>query len=441
MGSLTFRFKKPINYAYAPGLTKAGKDGGEGNPGADGNAVYFIDYELNNSYIIELTQQKLENNYMLSGESELISDKRGYHTGDIIISNQGNCYRIVKGTDSYYTYGIEYLGRISGKDVNEAPKFVTEVLVYEFRTQDYPNEQQGFMPSNRQFLVRDEDNPDIISVDPNYTAESDVYDSDEAFKLNGVWYKFVVVTDSSFGEDTIFTVELALNNKKTYQADSVSNPPGGENDVQDPTDLPLYQIMKFNKNMEFKAASICEDEELLISDVAEYGDIRPVYISDMSLDKMHLFNNDIKSPVFRPDENTYCSRDGATELGLVTENEAQLMMRTRTMPVADSRWKYAVYSTFLPEDYMSTNEEMINWRGGESAFFSSCSPDLVIKLMRKFLDNESTIRVIVNNDRTGEITVFDNVRIRKIEIRDTEPEPEEPEPAEPRNPEVMYERV
>jgi hypothetical protein len=90
---------------------------------------------------------------------------------------------------------------------------------------------------------------------------------------------------------------------------------------------------------------------------------------------------------------------------------------------------------------MSTNEEMINWRGGESAFFSSCSPDLVIKLMRKFLDNESTIRVIANNDRTGEITVFDNVRIRKIEIRDAELEPEEPEPEEPRNPEVMYERV
>ena len=427
MGSLTFRFKKPINYAYAPGLTKAGIDGTEGNPGADGNAVYFIDYELNNSYIIELTQQKLENNYMLSGESELISDKRGYHTGDIIISNQGNCYRIVKGTDSYYTYGIEYMGRVSGKDIDEAPKAVSEVRVYEFKTQDYPSTQSGFMPSNRQFIIHDSENQDIIKVNPDYTVESDVHDLDNAFKLNGLWYKFIVVTDSSFGEDVDFTVELELNNKKTYQGDSVSNPPGSDNSMLDPTDQPLYQILKFNKNMEFKAPSICEDEVIPEEDIAEYGDIKPVYISDMSLDKMHLFNNDIKSPVFRLDNDVYCSRDGVTELGLVGEGEDQIMMKTRTMPVADSRWKYAIYSTFLPDDYMRANEDIINWRGGESAYFSSCTDELVIKLMRGFLDNESTIRVIAHNSRTEEIKVFDNIKIRKIEIRDPEPELD-PEP-------------
>ena len=430
MGSLTFRFKKPINYAYAPGLTKAGIDGGEGNPGADGNAVYFIDYELNNSYIIELTQQKLENNYMLSGESELISDKRGYHTGDIIISNQGNCYRIVKGTDSYYTYGIEYLGRISGKDTDDIPKTVTEVRVYEFRTQDYPSAQMGFMPSNRQFLVRDTENPHVISVDPNYTVEADVHDLDNAFMLNGVWYKFVVVTDASFGGDVEFTVELPLKNRKTYQADSVSNPPGGENDVLDPTDQPLYQIMKFNKNMEFKAPSVTEDEEIPVDEIAEYGDVKPAYISDMSLDKMHLFNNDIKSPVFRTEEETYCSRDGVTELGLVQDSEAQVLMRSRTIPVEESKWKYAIYSTFFPDDYMRAQEDIINWRGGESAYFSSCTDELVVKLMRNFLDNESTIRVVAHNNMTEEIKVFDNVRVSKIEIRDPEPEPEDPEEPE-----------
>lgn len=421
MGSLTFRFKKPINYAYAPGLTKAGKDGTEGNPGADGNALYFIDYELNNSYIIELTQQKLENNYVLSGESEQISDRRGYHSGDIIVSNSGNCYRIVEGTDPYYTYGIEYIGRISGKEIEEEPKEVVKVLAYEFDTSAYPHAHVGYMPSNRQFLTRDNN---TISVNPDYTTESDVYDLDDAFTLNGLWYKFLVVTDSSFGENTDFTVEVMLNNSKTYQADSVSMIPNEE--YMDPTAQPLYRMMNFYKNMEFKAPSIEETEELSFEDVADYGEIRPVFISDMSLDKMHLFGNDIKAPNFKVDNDMYCSRDGVSELHKVTDLEAQTIMQTRKIPVGTSEWIYAIYSTFLPEYYMSTEEDMINWRGGESAFFSSCNDiGIMQKIMREFISS-ANIRVLAHNRLTDEVKVFENIPVINIRI-DEQDNGEDPE--------------
>ena len=72
-----FKYKTPVNRNYAPGFVKPGLDGYVGNKGRSGNAVYFVDFDLDNSYDIEMALQKIENNfihiiYKINEKKELI---------------------------------------------------------------------------------------------------------------------------------------------------------------------------------------------------------------------------------------------------------------------------------------------------------------------------------------------------------------------------------
>ena len=64
-----FKYKTPVNRNYAPGFVKPGLDGSVGNKGRSGNAVYFVDFDLDNSYDIEMALQKIEHNFILSNDS------------------------------------------------------------------------------------------------------------------------------------------------------------------------------------------------------------------------------------------------------------------------------------------------------------------------------------------------------------------------------------
>ncbi len=57
--SVVFKYKHPCSYEYAPGYVNIGVNGEQGKQGSHGNAMFFTDYELNNSYDIELALQKI----------------------------------------------------------------------------------------------------------------------------------------------------------------------------------------------------------------------------------------------------------------------------------------------------------------------------------------------------------------------------------------------
>lgn len=418
MGSLSFKFKKPINCAYAPGRTTIGKKGEDGDSGENGTALYFIDYELNNSYIIELTQQKLENNYMLSGESEKISDVRKYRFGDLIISNSGNCYRIIKGT-GYYTYDIEYIGRISST-IDENEYSVISVYMYELSdSSTYNYIQDGFVPNNRQYLIdtSTSENISTIAVNPDFSNNaSDI--STNAFKLYGKWYKFIIGTNIDFGNDTEFTVELNLKNTKTYQGSSIFN--NSNELISDPVeDRNLYHILPFYKTLEFKAPSIIDASigTIFSDEIPEYGGIKPYYISDMCLDKMHLFGNEIKQMVAEKNGNIYCLTGDFNDQSLkkVDDENISIAMQTRNVPQSSTRFIPAVYSIYNNNFLNTVNKDDINWRGGESAYFSSSSIDTIYNRISDFIkSDENMIRVIAYNHSTNEIKAFDNFKFKKI---------------------------
>ncbi len=431
-GSTSFRFKKPINWAYAPGLTKAGADGSTGNAGLDGNAVYFIDYELNNSYNIELAQQKLENNFTLSGNSVQISENRTYHSGDLIITSSGNCYRIEKGGDPYYTFSIHYIGRISYNKSNTETKVVGLVVcILEDEANGLTSTYNGFVPNNRQFLEEVEGtNGSVYKI--KYTRDTNIDPSNsEVFCVNGVWCKFLVVTETATHPNEKYSVEIKFENRKTYQFNSVSDLSFATND---PTVQPLGGVFAFNKTLEFPAQSILQSTpgavldistllQSSVTDIATYSGVYdgiPIYedkayfLSDMSLDKVHLYNNDIKPIVTRQNGKTYASIDGVSEVKEIYDTDA---IRRRSIPRAswpdggsDDVLVPCVYSSYNGE-YNSYND--VNWRGGESAYFSSYNEN-IIKIIHEFIE-KAQFRIIQRITNTGAIKVIDIVpEIKKL---------------------------
>lgn len=406
-GSTSFRFKKPINWAYAPGLTKAGADGSVGPKGLDGNSIYFIDYELNNSYNIELAQQKLENNYTLSGNSTHISEEREYHSGDIIISDSGNCYRIEKGVDPYYTFSINYIGKIStSRNSNNELKNV-KLLIYTLSDcPEYPREYIGFLPNNRQFLDASNGKYSVShTVDSYIDHEEDT----EVFGTTGIWYKFIVLTETESPSNIDYTVEVKLKNNKSYHFNSVSDPNYASK--QDPLENSLYRKFEFEKILEFPAPSMTFtdfDSSYDGNDItyATYGGTEPYFLSEMLFDKVHLFGNDVKHVVNTYNGDIYCSVDGVAAMKKVNDTTELLQVRS----IAGKNWPVESNNGFVPAVYSTYNnvnnniqEYDINWRGGESAFFSS-QPNTarMIEFVKK-----ADFRIIIHDKDSGEIRFVD----------------------------------
>ena len=130
---IVFKYKNPINVSYAPGRTNIGEDGELGSMGKAGNALYFTNLELDNSYNIELTLQKIENNIILSSSNiGNITKIREYKINDLILSNSGKCYKIIQSTSESlfknYKYDIEYIGQFKTKSsVNAIRAVFTKV--------------------------------------------------------------------------------------------------------------------------------------------------------------------------------------------------------------------------------------------------------------------------------------------------------------------------
>lgn len=408
-GSLSFKFKKPINWAYAPGLTKAGADGSIGNTGKNGNAVYFIDYELNNSYNVELAQQKLENNFTLSGNSIQMNENRTYHSGDLIITSNGNCYRIEKGEDSYYTFNINYLGRISYNKTDTENK-VIGLYVYFLKDDNYNFDSgyYGFVPNNRQYLESTPGiNGDIYKVKYSVNSNTSSTYLDDIFYINGIWCKFFVITEDSSNNNEKYSVEIRFKNKKTYQFNSNSVSDFSSYQNNDPTDSPLSGVFQFNKTLEFPSPNLTMAEFINLRtttplEIANYEG--PAYfLSDMSLDKMHLYNNDIKPIVTVQNDKTYISTDGISEVKIAESSEqiCRHSIPNFSWPDGNSSAEVlvpAMYSIYnLNESFDDSSLNNINWRGGESAYFSSYNGTNITEIIEDFIKN-ADFRIIQHNN-------------------------------------------
>ena len=316
---IVFKYKNPINVSYAPGRTNIGEDGELGSMGKAGNALYFTNLELDNSYNIELTLQKIENNIILSSSSiGNITKIREYKINDLILSNSGKCYKIIQSTSESlfknYKYDIEYIGQFKTKSsVNAIRAVFTKVdgtpahypvpnnagLVknadeygdsdYELRTLSYNVKLYGIEYSPDSFYSEDPDNIEITSEEKDKRKKA--------------------IESITSGEYVPYRYSIQIRLKNTKQFYNQASPVTVEklNDTSIGNDAENADNMRlsFYKTIEIPNVDLFKDGfyEEGRKDLEEYCNPTLFTVSDSMLDRLHPSKN-----------NVYCTLNNSKDM-------------------------------------------------------------------------------------------------------------------------------
>lgn len=347
-----FKYKTPVNRNYAPGFVRPGLDGSVGNKGRSGNAVYFVDFDLDNSYNIEMALQKIEHNFILANDSIKKLEGREYAVNDLLLSNSGKCYRIIESSpDSVFNnfkYDIEFLGAIKNNTDNN----IKHVRIYDVTGLRFYSKKTGkliksYDPRQRSCWVNNRTEKPY-STD-FYKLLKD-YNDDEDFALYGAWLKMVAVTTIDdkqvFKNNTgltgsSYSFSILLNSNKSYALNGFPTEYAG-----DPIELgdESYSAGKgiglnFKKKLEFPNITVKPESfftpipeenvknkterdiliEFLFNEVTKPGANKKVplcttsYMSDYSMDSYHPFGNNIMCTLSADNSMWYKSGVGARE--------------------------------------------------------------------------------------------------------------------------------
>lgn len=314
---IIFKYKNPINVSYAPGRTNIGEDGELGSIGKAGNALYFTNLELDNSYNIELTLQKIENNIILSSSNFGNTTKiREYKINDLILSSSGKCYKIIQSTSESlfknYKYDIEYVGQFKTKssvnairvvfkkitDVsadNPVPnnaglvKDAYEAADYKLRTLSYNVKLYGIEYSPDSFYSEVVDDSEITP------EEKDKRDK--------------AIESITSGEYVPYRYSIQIRLKNTKQFYNQASPVTVEklNDTSTGHDAENADNMRlsFYKTIEIPNVDLFKDSfyEEGRNDLKEYCNPTLFTVSDSMLDRLHPSKN-----------NVYCTLNNSKDM-------------------------------------------------------------------------------------------------------------------------------
>lgn len=351
-----FKYKTPVNRNYAPGFVRPGLDGSVGNKGRSGNAVYFVDFDLDNSYNIEMALQKIEHNFILANDSIKKLEGREYAVNDLLLSNSGKCYRIIESSpDSVFNnfkYDIEFLGAIKNNTDNN----IKHVRIYDVTGLRFYSKKTGkliksYDPRQRSCWVNNRTEKPY-STD-FYKLLKD-YNDDEDFALYGAWLKMVAVTTIDDKQEftnnagltgSSYSFSILLNSNKSYALNGFPTEYAGDPiELGDETHSAGKGIgLNFKKKLEFPNITVKPESfftpipeenvknkterdiliEFLFNEVTKPGANKKVplcttsYMSDYSMDSYHPFGNNIMCTLSADNSMWYKSGVGARK---TTEN-------------------------------------------------------------------------------------------------------------------------
>lgn len=320
---VVFKYKTSCSQEYTPGYVSTGVDGVRGAQGKNGNALYFVDYDLDNSYDIELALQKIENNYILSSKSTKQLNTRKYQVNDLLMSSNGVCYRLVYSSSeslfTNYTFDIERLGKIHKKSYND----ISRLEIYDLTDTKIYDEGTGELLKYYNPVIKS------CTTTNRENRESDRYigghlDDPEIDDLYGAWLKICIITNNDntvqYIEDkkvltgVRYGLRIELNNKKKYTKHAMPSLSDNKDDImpftghignasnQETMDATLVSQCP----IEFPSlgtAVIKDTEPEFITDLfhefstvdnkKEAAVFNTVYLSDYSMDMVHPSGNDI----------------------------------------------------------------------------------------------------------------------------------------------------
>lgn len=347
-----FKYKSPVSRNYAPGFVRCGLDGSVGNKGRSGNAVYFVDFDLDNSYDIEMALQKIENNFILANDSIKKLEGREYAVNDLLLSNSGKCYRIIESSpDSVFNnfkYDIEFLGAIKNNTDNN----IKHVRIYDVTGLRFYSKKTGkliksYDPRQRSCWVNNRTEKPY-STDFHKLLKD--YNDDEDFALYGAWLKMVAVTTVDDSQKftnkdgltgSSYSFSILLNSNKSYALNGFPTEYSGDPiELGDETHSAGKGIgLNFKKKLEFPNITVKPESfftptleqiaknktakdilvEFLFHEVTKPGANKkaPIcttsYMSDYSMDSYHPFGNNIMCTLSADNSMWYKSGVGARE--------------------------------------------------------------------------------------------------------------------------------
>lgn len=251
--SVVFKYKNSLERAYAPGIADSGEDGLRGDKGIAGPCIYYVGYDLDNSYSINLALQKIENNILLSDESTAkLPGERKYKNQDLIISTSGQCYMLVDAPEgSTYSFNIKSIGQIARDDVND-PNPILRILFVVFSNEpEYFNTTYTFMQR---------------TCVPPTNYERMTYNS--TFNLDGIWVMPIIYTSEELNLD----LKLYFNLEKELTKDKLPN------ETIDSSRIGSINFTKYLEFSDIKASILGNDASTVY--------FNPIYLSNMTLDKL-----------------------------------------------------------------------------------------------------------------------------------------------------------
>ncbi len=431
MSSIAFRFNKPVNYNYAPGFVTSSEtiSGDTGEQGEPGSAIYFTDTDLNNSYAIELALQRIENNYILSGASQIAITGRTYKAGDIIISQSLVCYKIVKSNNTNFKFDIEYLGQlrqpnlINGQNVNFIRIYdITNTAIRLDGTSNkwlvrYPQITNGVTVNNRRYFNSNDTNDKI-----DITIDSSIDPSSNCFQLYGRWYKCIIDIAQKL-EGVSYTLQIDIPNFKAYNINTFNGEPTN-NTCHIPVDNTFYNSkFKFNTKLNIISDGIVMPtfveglynyEEVIFKEIFKdeiNNEVPPIFISDMTADKLYFSKNNLKCTF---NDNIYINNfteKTVTESALKnikpvsSANKGGVLSASRSgisySRPGETAWFSDIKSSEVPEEIKKTifnnnkftSENVTLICTDNNTGISQIVPDIPIQFDDKYMENSYKVKI------------------------------------------------
>lgn len=387
------------DFPNTPGKSGKSINGEQGLKGILKPSVHITDYDPSDEYTKNIILGRIDENYsVLKNSSEKILD--GYTLNDILVTRENDVYKLTE-SNGPHKFDLLFLGTMKTRPSNRPEYEKLEEGISAIFLNINVNNNYDFTRDlcNRNFDYRDSSIGTGAIYNPfTYPTgyESDGYEKETGQRqINGVEIEPLIKASKEILDEYDFILDIYLPNEKSYEPDAIDNHVFNLNHIIENT-MPLgsFKVKEEPVHPEF-LKNVLFDKKLSIVLQKEEGH-KKYFLSDMSCDKLHLYGNEYKSNITDTIDRTvkryskvlYCNdvnlytvtpRYRVPVLSTTVEQTDQLVVFNENQNVflANSEYldNFEYISYCVREDYGgNSDKEFVNFRGGESTYFSSIVP-------------------------------------------------------------------
>ena len=306
-----FHYKKTrmFDNVYTPGICVYGENGLAGLEGLNGSSVYFISEKNITSSNKTKYLNYIEQSINLNGNGVY---NRGYSLGDLIICMESDgvynsVYRLVNSEQGSFKFDFEYVGRISTE--NES----VDVLdtIESFSTNIGDNEiTESLVPVNRSFEMKDNNSLTYLNAKGELVQNPSTSYNDALKCLFGftIHPEIRIKTGYlTYYTNYDFYLRIKIKNKKSILGKNNLPVSVGYNDknmsydsesiVEEPMSTHNHtDAVKFEKVIEIPVSKYYTFED----GTSSSDEYTSFFINDMTCDKLHPSHNNFCSSFFDP---------------------------------------------------------------------------------------------------------------------------------------------